>query len=73
MSDPRDTTAYVCPMHPEVREARPGRCPTCGMSLVPEGARFTILRHMLGRPMHVALMAGLMIAVVAAAMMMTIR
>jgi hypothetical protein len=43
------------------------------MSLVPEGARFTILRHMLGRPMHVALMAGLMIAVVAAAMMMTIR
>ena len=26
---------YVCPMHPDVRAAQPGRCPTCGMSLVP--------------------------------------
>lgn len=28
-------TAYVCPMHPEVRSATPGRCPECGMKLVP--------------------------------------
>jgi uncharacterized protein len=27
--------AYVCPMHPEVRQEGPGRCPKCGMDLVP--------------------------------------
>ncbi len=26
---------YTCPMHPEVRSAEPGRCPKCGMDLVP--------------------------------------
>jgi len=31
-------TTYVCPMHPEVREAGPGACPKCGMALEPEGA-----------------------------------
>lgn len=25
---------YTCPMHPEVREEKPGRCPKCGMFLV---------------------------------------
>lgn len=29
---------YTCPMHPEVRSAQPGRCPTCGMGLVPSAA-----------------------------------
>jgi Cu+-exporting ATPase len=24
---------YVCPMHPEVRESKPGACPKCGMAL----------------------------------------
>jgi P-type Cu+ transporter len=28
--------AYVCPMCPEVREPKPGPCPTCGMALDPE-------------------------------------
>ena len=27
---------YYCPMHPEVRQNRPGSCPKCGMDLVPE-------------------------------------
>jgi uncharacterized membrane protein YraQ (UPF0718 family) len=27
---------YTCPMHPEVRSTTPGRCPKCGMDLVPE-------------------------------------
>lgn len=38
---PSDTTpaastgAYVCPMHAEVSSDQPGRCPKCGMKLVP--------------------------------------
>ena len=28
---------YVCPMHSEVRQKQPGRCPKCQMHLVPEG------------------------------------
>ncbi len=26
---------YTCPMHPEVRQAKPGSCPKCGMALEP--------------------------------------
>lgn len=26
---------YTCPMHPEVQSATPGKCPKCGMALVP--------------------------------------
>lgn len=29
-------TWYTCPMHPEVRQAGPGVCPKCGMTLEPE-------------------------------------
>ncbi len=29
-------TIYTCPMHPEIRQDRPGMCPECGMNLVPE-------------------------------------
>jgi len=32
----RTQAAYVCPMCPEVREARPGACPSCGMALEPD-------------------------------------
>lgn len=27
------TVMYICPMHPEVRQSEPGRCPKCGMAL----------------------------------------
>ncbi len=27
---------YVCPMHPEIRQEKPGTCPKCGMALEPE-------------------------------------
>lgn len=27
-------TIYTCPMHPEVQQAGPGKCPKCGMALV---------------------------------------
>lgn len=25
---------YTCPMHPQIRESQPGKCPICGMTLV---------------------------------------
>ena len=28
-------TIYTCPMHPEIRQDRPGDCPKCGMTLEP--------------------------------------
>ncbi len=28
-------TVYTCPMHPEIRQDRPGMCPECGMALIP--------------------------------------
>lgn len=28
---------YTCPMHPEIKQDRPGRCPKCGMRLVLAG------------------------------------
>jgi hypothetical protein len=28
-------TAYMCPMHPDVMSATPGKCPRCNMDLVP--------------------------------------
>lgn len=33
---PDAPTTYTCPMHPEVTTTRPGRCPICGMNLVPK-------------------------------------
>ncbi|MEQ8791535.1 MAG: efflux RND transporter periplasmic adaptor subunit [Pirellulaceae bacterium] len=29
---------YTCPMHPQIRQPAPGRCPICGMALVPTSA-----------------------------------
>ena len=26
---------YTCPMHPDVTSDKPGKCPKCGMNLVP--------------------------------------
>lgn len=30
---------YTCPMHPEVQQEGPGKCPKCGMPLVPSEAK----------------------------------
>ena len=30
---------YTCPMHPSVREPKPGKCPICGMTLTPVGGQ----------------------------------
>ncbi len=43
--------AYVCPMCPEVRENKPGSCPSCGMALEPEVAAATT-RTEYTCPMH---------------------
>jgi P-type Cu+ transporter len=29
-------TIYTCPMHPQIRQPKPGSCPICGMALEPE-------------------------------------
>ena len=31
----RPGEVYTCPMHPEIRQDRPGHCPKCGMTLEP--------------------------------------
>ncbi len=31
-----DKIVYTCPMHPEVKKSEPGRCPACGMDLIPK-------------------------------------
>ena len=52
-----EAAQYTCPMHSEVLSGQPGRCPTCGMALVPvtasrprqtsltEGIRGTVSRE----------------------------
>ncbi|MBN1464161.1 efflux RND transporter periplasmic adaptor subunit [candidate division KSB1 bacterium] len=30
-----DQTAWTCSMHPQIRQPQPGRCPICGMDLIP--------------------------------------
>ncbi len=32
---------YTCPMHQEIRSDQPGKCPKCGMSLVPAKGKNT--------------------------------
>jgi hypothetical protein len=39
------------------------------MALVPEGSRFGMLRHMISNPLHLLMMAAIMLALMAAAMM----
>jgi FtsP/CotA-like multicopper oxidase with cupredoxin domain len=34
MPEAAGPVTYVCPMHPDVTSAQPGRCPKCGMKLV---------------------------------------
>jgi hypothetical protein len=62
--------AYYCPMHSDVHAVGGGKCPHCHMDLVPEGSKLGIVRHMLGSPLHLAVMIALMLAIMAALMMM---
>jgi hypothetical protein len=57
-------------MHPEVRQPDPGKCPKCGMALLPEGVRFGMLRHIVKSPLMVIIMVAVMVAIMAAIMVM---
>jgi P-type Cu+ transporter len=45
-------TVYTCPMHPEVRQERPGTCPICGMALEPVMTAVPGTRTTYVCPMH---------------------
>jgi hypothetical protein len=34
-NQPEAPVEFICPMHPDVHSSQPGRCPRCGMTLVP--------------------------------------
>ena len=58
---------YLCPMHREVRQPNPGKCPKCHwMYLVPEGTRFGMLRSMVKSPLQLFIMAAPMVAIIVA-------
>jgi hypothetical protein len=40
------------------------------MALVPENTRFALLQHMFGRPLHIVIIAAVMVAIMGAVMMM---
>ena len=61
---------YLCPMHPDVRQPQSGKCPKCGMDLLPEGTKFAMLRHIISNPVHLIVMGAVMLALMAASMMM---
>jgi len=73
MAEAQGAKVYVCPMHASVRQLGPGKCPHCGMALLPEGTRFAMLRHMAQKPLMVAAMVALMLLLMVAVMMMLMR
>ncbi len=48
MGTPEGPVVYVCPMHPEVTSDEPGRCPECGMKLLPA----SVVASASGHEMH---------------------
>lgn len=38
-------TTYTCSMHPQIKQDKPGKCPICGMDLIPAGAAPTATSH----------------------------
>ncbi len=38
-------TTYTCSMHPQIKQDKPGKCPICGMDLIPAGSAPTATSH----------------------------
>jgi Cu+-exporting ATPase len=49
---PAPGVVYTCPMHPEVRQDRPGACPKCGMALERVGGAAPTTKVEYSCPMH---------------------
>ncbi len=47
-----DGAIYTCPMHPEVRQSKPGTCPKCGMALEPIAPPKAAVKTQYVCPMH---------------------
>jgi len=52
MPVPAGSPLYTCPMHPEVRQDRPGSCPKCGMTLEPVAPSQAVSKTEYVCPMH---------------------
>ena len=52
VSAKREGATYTCPMHPEVREPKPGACPDCGMALEPAEVSMPATKVEYTCPMH---------------------
>ena len=63
------TGVYFCPMHQEIHQSAPAKCPKCGMELLPEGTRFGMLRHIVRSPLMLTVMVAIMVAIMAMIMM----
>ena len=37
-TEQNENTVYTCSMHPQIRQSEPGKCPICGMELIPLGS-----------------------------------
>ena len=62
---------YLCPMHREVRQPNPGKCPKCHwMYLVPEGTRFGMLRSMVRSPLKLFIMTAPVVAIIVTIMIL---
>src|SRR3989344_3866704 len=46
-------TIYTCPMHPEVKSKTPGRCPACGMELIPKKTSIDGKKHDMSKMSHI--------------------
>jgi FtsP/CotA-like multicopper oxidase with cupredoxin domain len=46
MDAPEGPVVYGCPMHPEVVQEEPGKCPKCSMSLLPIETTYTCPMHL---------------------------
>lgn len=64
-----ESLVYICPMHPEIRQSKPGHCPICGMDLEPERISLQEAEHQGYRDMFwrfiVALIASLPVVILA--------